>query len=221
MSEHRTELLGAWALGVLEGDEWAETRAHLEECALCRAEAADLRATEKALGGIPSEVFLAGSPAGGDLLLRRTLHDVRGERRSMTRRGLLIWFVCTVAVVAVAIAGGLFAGRRMAASVPSSAPAFSSRTVTATDARTGATMTVLVQAANGWVKVHATIGGVPAGTPCRLTVVARDGSRRPTGSWLAGPEPVTVDSAALMAPGDVSSVDVENYAGEILVSGSV
>jgi RNA polymerase sigma-70 factor (ECF subfamily) len=77
-------------------------------------------------------------------------------------------------------------------------------------------MSVVVQPAAGWVRVRAAIDGVPAGEQCRLYVVARDGSREQAGSWVSAGATV-LDGAALIAPADVDSVQVETYAGLVLV----
>jgi len=80
-------------------------------------------------------------------------------------------------------------------------------------------MRATVRPAAGWVRVSATVTGVPAGEQCRLFVVARDGSREPAGSWLASSSgSTTLDGAALMAPADVAAVQAETYAGQILVA---
>lgn len=223
MSEHATELLGAYALGVLDGDEQAAVLAHLDGCAHCRREAGDLREMEAALGEIPPEAFLDGPPPDGDLLLQRTLRQVHGERRRRDRRRRAVWAAAAVLVGAVAAGGGVVVGRDTAppaALAPSASTAPGTRTGTATDALTGATMTVAVRPAVGWVRVHAVVGGVPAGEQCRLYVVAGDGSRQQAGSWLVADAAAgtTLDGAALIAPADVASVQVETLAGEILVA---
>jgi RNA polymerase sigma-70 factor (ECF subfamily) len=46
------------------------------------------------------------------------------------------------------------------------------RTGAATDAQTGVAMRATVRPAAGWVRVSATVTGVPAGEQCRLFVVA-------------------------------------------------
>jgi anti-sigma factor RsiW len=229
MSEHGTELLGAYVLGVLDGDEWASVQQHLDGCAHCRREVGDLREMEAALGEIPPEAFLDGPPAGGDLLLRRTLQQVRGERRRRDRRRAVLWAVAAAAVAVVALGGGAIIGRATGPVTPPQAQATSTvpgtRTVTATEARTGATMSVTVRPAVGWVRVRAVVSGVAAGEQCRLVVVAQDGSRWQAGSWLVSEagatEGTTVDGSALIAPADVASVQAETYAGLVLVSTSL
>jgi hypothetical protein len=241
MTGHETELLGAYVLGVLDGQEWADVQTHLAGCAVCRREVDDLREVEAALGEIPPEAFLDGPPPDGELLLQRTLRQVRGERGRQDRRRYVLVAAAVVLVAAASFGGAAVLGRDTAPNGPAAAPAPAAsapaptaaaptasaptppgtRTGTATDAGTGATMTVAVAPAAGWVRVHATISGVPPGEQCRLYVVARDGAREPAGSWLVGPAGATagttLDSAALMAPADVAAVQAETFAGEILV----
>ena len=216
MIDHEKDLLGAYVLGVLDADEHGAVASHLDDCAACRREVDDLRDLEAALGEIPPEAFLDGPPPDGDLLLRRTLAEVRAQSARRARFGRAAWALAAAAVVAIALAGGIVIGRSepAASTPPIAAPLVGS----ATDARTGAAMIVTVGPAAGWVRVHATITGVPPGSQCRLYVVAADGSREPAGSWLAGPGETAVDGSALMAPGEVTAVQAETYAGEILVA---
>jgi anti-sigma factor RsiW len=236
VSGHENELLGAYVLGILDGEEWATVHSHLDSCAACRREAGDLREMEAALGEIPPEALIDGPPPEGSGLLQLTLAEVRGEHR---RRGYL-WALAAVAVFVVALAGGISAGRLtspdpVAAAPPASSaaqvgspagpagssavPAGSSAVpVAATDPQTGVSMTVALTPATGWVRLHATLSGVPAGSQCRIFVVSADGARQQAASWLAAAESMTVDGSALMAPADVTSVQAETYAGQILVA---
>jgi anti-sigma factor RsiW len=220
VSEHETELLGAYVLGVLDRDEQAVVQVHLAGCLPCRREVADLRGMEAALGEIPPEAFLEGPPPDGDLLLQRTLHDVRQiGRRQVWRTRALVAAAAVVAVV-VALGAGAVIGRGTASPQPVAAPTTAGvRIGSATDRATGVSMSATVRPAVGWVRVSATVTGVPAGEECRLFVVARDGSREPAGSWLASPSgATTLDGAALMAPALVAGVQAETYAGQILVA---
>ena len=223
MSGHATELLGAYALGVLDGDEQAAVRAHLDACAPCRREAGDLREMEAVLGEIPPEVFIDGPPPDGGVLLLSALREVRGERGRRNRRRRARWAVVAVLAGVLAAGCGAVLGRATAPAVLASASAAvpGTRTAAGVDAETGATMTVAVQPAAGWVRVHAAVGGVPAGEQCRLYVVARDGTRQQAAGWLvddAGAAAgTTLDGSALIAPADVAAVQAETLAGEILV----
>ncbi|HEY0533096.1 MAG TPA: zf-HC2 domain-containing protein [Actinoplanes sp.] len=235
MSGHESELLGAYVLGVLDGEEWATVQSHLDSCEDCRREVDDLREMEAALGEIPPEALLDGPPPEGSGLLRQTLEDVRGSHR---RPGYL-WALAAVAVAVVALAGGIVAGRSAFSGPASPGPASSTlsqagtafsrlgtgssaaagtRTATAADPQTGASMAVAVTPASGWVRVRATLDGVPAGEQCRLFVVSAEGARQQAASWLAAAGSMAVDGSALMAPADVTSVQAETYAGQILVT---
>jgi anti-sigma factor RsiW len=216
VSGHENELLGAYVLGVLEGEEWATVRAHLEGCESCRREVDDLREMEAALGEIPPEALLDGPPPDGSGLLRSTLSGVREGRR----RRSLVWALAAAVVVVAAVAGGMLAGHFTAPSVAAAGPVPSvvARSATATDSQTGASMTVALTPATGWVRLHATLSGVPSGEQCRIFVVSADGARQQAASWLAASGPMVVDGSALMAPADVTLVQAETYAGQILVA---
>ncbi|WP_127500768.1 anti-sigma factor family protein [Actinoplanes solisilvae] len=225
MSEHENELLGAYVLGVLDDGERDTVRGHLDGCERCRREVDELREMESALGELPPEALLDGPPAGGDLLLQRTLKQVRGERVRDDRRRRTVWVAAAAAAAVVVLGGGTLLGRGTAPDAPPTAQASQpagTRTATATDAATGATMTASVIPAAGWVRVHAAVSGVAAGEQCRLYVLAKDGSRREAGSWLisekAAAEGGTVDGSALVAPADVAAVQVETFAGRPLVT---
>src|SRR3954466_2061503 len=106
-----SQLLGAYVLGVLDGEEQAGVRAHLDDCASCRREVDDLREMEAALGEIPPEAFLDGPPPDGELLLQKTLRQVRDEHRARTRQKRLVRIAAGVVAGLLALAGGLIAGR--------------------------------------------------------------------------------------------------------------
>jgi anti-sigma factor RsiW len=221
MSGHETELLGAYVLGVLDGEEWESVRRHLDGCPYCRLEVEDLRTMEAALGEIPPEAFLEGPPPDGDLLLQKAIDQVRGEHRGRQRRRSTRLAVAAVVIAVVALGGGLLAGRLTGPDTGAAPVAAVARTAAATDPGTGATLSVAVQPAAGWVRLRATVGGVPAGEECRLYAVARDGSRWQAGSWVAEAGGTTLDGTALIAPDQIASVQAETYAGLVLVSATI
>ncbi|MGK5681374.1 anti-sigma factor family protein [Actinoplanes sp. URMC 104] len=228
MSEHENELLGAYVLGVLDPQERAGVQSHLDGCPQCRRELGELREIEAVLGELPPEALVEGPPEGGDLLLQRTLRQVSQERTNSDRVRRTVWLAAAAVAAVAVLGGGALLGRSTAPSRPAveAAPAATlpadARTATATDASTGATMTVAVVPAAGWVRVHAEVSGVAAGQQCRLYVIAQDGSRREAGSWLvskkAEAEGGSVDGAALVTPDDVAAVQVETFAGRPLVT---
>ncbi|MBL7260477.1 zf-HC2 domain-containing protein [Paractinoplanes lichenicola] len=229
MNGHQTEQLGAYALGVLDDDEWAAVHAHVEDCPQCRREVGDLREMEERLGEIPPEAFLEGPPPDGELLLHKTLRQVRDEGRGHDRRRGALWTLAGVAAAVIALAGGLYAGRTTApetdAQTVAAASAAAPRVLTALDKTTGTAVNVTMTPAAGWVRLSATVAGVPAGSQCRLFVVASDGRREFAGSWLVSEagasEGTTVDGSALVAPADVAAVQVETYAGQVLATATI
>ncbi|KAA2250924.1 anti-sigma factor [Solihabitans fulvus] len=232
--QHETIELGAYALGVLAEDERRAVEEHLAGCEQCRAELAELTEMQAALGEVPPELFLDGPPDGGDLLLQRTLREVRGERTSVGRRRATLLGVAAAAAVVVALGAGIMIGN--AGDTGSSgavavsqqppptnpSPPAGTRVGTNTDSTTNVRLSVTVTPAVGWVRVNAAVTGIPAGERCRLVVVAKDGTREVAGSWLVSEkgakEGSTLDGSALIAPGDVASVQVENVDGKRFVS---
>jgi hypothetical protein len=72
------------------------------------------------------------------------------------------------------------------------------------------------------VRVNASVSGIPAGERCRLIVVSRTGEWESAASWLVSPDGeqtgTNLDGAALIAPEDVTAVEVHTVDGRRLVS---
>jgi hypothetical protein len=79
------ELLGAHALGQLEGDERAGLEAHLEGCAECRAELAALQPVTQMLPHADPERF-ESAPAPPADLGQRIAATIEGEKEQLRRR---------------------------------------------------------------------------------------------------------------------------------------
>ncbi|MER5731866.1 zf-HC2 domain-containing protein [Streptomyces sp. NPDC002138] len=234
---HEEELLGPYVLGVLDDAEVRRVEEHVSGCVRCREEVAALREMEAALGEVPEEAFLEGPPEGGDLLLQRTLRQMRGERADRSRRRAAVAGLAIAAsLAAVFWAGarvGAGDGRDVAEGPPPppptvtaspSPPPVGTKVASATDARTGARMTVQMTPAARWVRVHAAVTGVPAGERCLLVVVARDGTRTTAGSWVVGGlengagKGAALDGSAAVDPAHVKEIVVQNEAGTSFVS---
>jgi hypothetical protein len=236
-------LLGAYVLGVADDEETRAIHEHLMSCARCRNEFAELAQMRNLLGEVPPEAFLDGPPEGGDLLLRRTLRRAREESSPSSRPSparnwprLVTVAASVVALAAVTLGAGVLIGERSAprvvvqgppsvttapATPPTSAPA-GTRTVTGVDQKTGTRMTATVIPAAGWVRLRATVEGVPAGKRCELRVVSQNGTSRSAGSWLVSAkgekEGTTLDGSALVALTDVASIEVVTLEGERLIT---
>src|SRR4029453_9425976 len=86
MNEHDRELLGAYALGVLDPGEKHAIDEHVASCAACRPDLDELVEMKDSLGEVPPEAFLDGPPEDGDLLLQRTLRAVRQDKAQASRQ---------------------------------------------------------------------------------------------------------------------------------------
>ncbi len=95
------ELLGSYALGALDPDERAAVAAHLEGCAACRAEQAEL-AQMRELLMLAEPDALEQVPAPPASLGRRITRRVRSERRAERRRRLGFGLALGGATAAVA-----------------------------------------------------------------------------------------------------------------------
>jgi len=212
--------LGAYVLGALDPQEIRAMERHLASCRRCQAELAELRMTRAALDDLPPEALLDGPPEGSDLVLHRALRRMRDEAGARYRRRRLLVGVAAAVVAAAAVGGGVAVGRGTAPEVVAQAPAAGA--ISATDPATGASMSVAVRPAAGWVRLDATVSGIPAGEKCRLFVVGRDGSREEAGSWLVSAagqrEGTRLGGAALIAPENVAAVEVENFDGKKYVT---
>ncbi|MGK5682084.1 anti-sigma factor family protein [Actinoplanes sp. URMC 104] len=219
--------LAGYLLEMLSEDEKARADEHLAGCAECRAERDSLREWSDKLGEVPDEMLLDGPPDDGDLLLQRTLRQVRRESSGNRHRRVAVVASIAAAVAAIAIAGGVVIGRGTApSSEPVAQPTLSvpagARVGSATDPATGATMQAAVTPAAGWVRVSATVGGIPAGERCVLEVVGRDGSAAVAGSWLVSPAGesggTTLNGSALIDPEQVQAVRVVTTTGKRFVT---
>jgi predicted anti-sigma-YlaC factor YlaD len=208
---------------------------HIADCAACRDEIESLREWTAALEAVPEAMLLDGPPDDADLLLQRTLRQVRNEASGRRHRRMATLTSAAAAVLVAALAGGIVLGRNTGPepgplAQPTLAPTTSASTPPGTrfataSAPSGARISVAVVPAPGWVRVNATVAGIAAGQRCRLEVLGRDGVPILAGSWLVSQTGATVgttlNGSALIDPAQVASVRVVNTAGRQFVSVSV
>jgi anti-sigma factor RsiW len=232
---HDRDLLGAYALGVLDPDEVSAVEAHLAGCTDCRQELADLRETRDRIGEVPREAFLDGPPGPGDLLIRRTLGEIRRHQLRTNQRRYGLVAAGIVALVAVSAGAGVLTGREQAGQPPtrqalpnpttSGSAVPGTRAATATNPATGSTLTAAVIPAAGWVRVHVRVAGIKAGTRCQLVVVPRSGPPLVAGSWLVSPkgerDGTLLDGAALVTAPEVVAVQIVTFDNVTLVSATL
>ena len=151
--------LSAFALGLLDAGQAGAIARHLEGCAVCRREQEELREMADMLGELPPEVLLDGPPDGGDLLLARTVRQVRGEVTQRRRRRVLAVVAASVIGFAAAIGGGVLIGQASAPSVES-IQAAGTRVL---DGTSGAVqMRATVTPSADWVRLAVTVSECPA-----------------------------------------------------------
>lgn len=221
---HDPEELGAYVFGLLTPEQAHVVEEHLAVCPECYREWEELRQMTDLLDEVPPEVFLEGPP-DGDLVLQRTLRQIRSEVSARQRRTRLTVAAAAVVGVAVVLGGGVAVGRAVApeptavaaAPAPADEDAVAGTRVLTGTGPGGVEMTAKIIPAAGWVRVSATVQGIPAGERCQLVVVGRDGTREVAGSWLVPQsgwrQGMTLDGSAIVAPDQVTAVVVQNEAG--------
>lgn len=137
-AEHRQlrELLGAYVLGGLPSETAAGLRAHLDGCAACRAELAELapladdlrHVNPDALSDLPVPPVDLGDRIRARIAAERQLTQARAqrdERRRATRQGTrrLVSAVAAVAVLAAGVGAGAAVGRSTAPALEAGPPA--------------------------------------------------------------------------------------------------
>ena len=242
MSEHDHSQLGAYVLGGLEPDEVSAVEQHLAGCAECRTEVAELEEMKEFLGEVPPEAFLEGPPPDGDLLLQRTLREVRAEAAvafetapaaeaparhaaAAPKRSRWLAVAAAVVIVAGALAGGVAIGRQSVDQVVADPPVAGSKQVTTTDASTGTTMATTVEPRAGWSWIEVNLTGLKAGEECQMLVTDTSGKTWVAGSWVVSPKAAKEGSkfgGGVLVPLDkVKSVEVRTVQGEHVVTAQV
>jgi hypothetical protein len=172
------ELLGAYALGHLEGDERAGLEAHLEGCAGCREELAALAPVAQMLPHAdPARFELAPEPPPE--LGRRIAATIEGEKqRTQQRRrrrlfGGLAFGGVTAAAVAVVLLLFVFGGGGQDAGQP----------VRFTDLPEGISISATLEPHAYGTEIHMYVHGVPSGTLCRVWLKGPHGVSYPAGTF--------------------------------------
>jgi hypothetical protein len=232
MSEHDHSQLGAYALGALDPDEVRQVDEHLAGCAECRLELDELEEMKSFLGEVPPEAFLDGPPADGDLLLQRTLREVRvtavqplvapAATARATRRSRWWLVAAAVLVVAGAVGGGVVIGRQTVDQQAADTTPAGSKQVTATDASTGATMATTVEPRTGWSWVIVSVSGLKAGDECEMLVTDKSGKTYVAGSWWVSEKAARDGSrfggGVLATVDQVRSVEIRTVQGKHVVT---
>ncbi|AEF41013.1 anti-sigma factor family protein [Hoyosella subflava] len=210
-----------YLFGQMSQEERDAAEQYLAEHPDWRAEVETLRALEDELGDIPHEFFLDGAPEDADLVLARAVRQARSERPGRVSRTMSIALGATAAAMVALIGVAVVIGYQIGTSsteLDGPAPV----AISGSDPATGATLIAELTPAAGWIRLTATVTGIPAGEPCYLIVVDGEGNREIAGGWLVSEtgeaEGTTLSGSALVAPDDVAEVRVENVAGQTFVA---
>lgn len=191
--------VGAYALGLLDGDDRYAFEAHLAQCHSCLIELSDLSGIADALSGIgPVEVEDDPPPADNRAdVLARMRHRKAAERR--TRRGT---FVIGLAAAVTLVAGGIAVGTQLGGgAVPEVAAQHDEHATHLGPAEqfyadgtpiegvgTGGVTGGLVIESKAW-GTHAALklAGLKGPLECELVSVAKTGDRRIMTGWSVPP----------------------------------
>ena len=198
--EHRRlrEMLGAYVLGGLPEDEATALRAHLDGCAACRAELAEIAPMADALRGVDSDVLTdlpTPPPDLGERLLQRvgeerTLVQARARReqrrhQARQRTRLLLTAAAAVVVLTTAIGLGGLIGRATAPEMAAPpTPPIPLETVQVSTASGVQAETADVIAHTWGVEARFEGTGFDAGEVYRAAFRSTDGTLRPAGQFL-------------------------------------
>ncbi|HEY4017143.1 MAG TPA: hypothetical protein VGM75_00565 [Pseudonocardiaceae bacterium] len=154
-------------------------------------------ATEIDPAGEP-EFLLDGPMRDGDAPLSRAVRVVRGRtmRAARTRAAMLL--AAVLLVLAGLVGSGMLLGAPPKTTLLATAPGGS------------AWVRVVVRPYDGGSAALVTASGLPNGSACQLTLIARDGTRLMIGGWRVGRQSGTwpMVGSAWVGPADVVGVDV-------------
>jgi anti-sigma factor RsiW len=212
--EHR-ELLGAFALGHLARPEHDRVRAHLDGCAACRAELAELVPLGRRLSAVDPDVLdetPTPPPGLGEAVLARIAAEERRvvplRRRTAVRHRVALG----AAVVGVAATGAVVGW--VARPVPDPVP-LEPVAVQAVASDVEATADLVPHT---WgVEVKLTGTGFDAGEVYRVAVTADDGREVPAGQFLGvGPQPMRCNLNSSVLRADAVAFEVVDADGDVV-----
>jgi predicted anti-sigma-YlaC factor YlaD len=188
MTCHDTTMsLGVYLLGALDAAEHADVEAHLDSCAACRAELAQLEGLPALLSRLTIDDVSAEPLALPDELFERVAARARAEDAQREPSHLVRYrrLTAVAAAVVVLAAGGVSwaalhsspARAPQAISLPEQSPHVGHHR--------GVTMSVTLAAQATGTGLNVTVSGLPKDEHCRLIAIAKDGSRDVAGRWDA------------------------------------
>ncbi|MCO5968817.1 anti-sigma factor family protein [Actinoallomurus soli] len=226
-------LLGVYVLGAIDPAERALVDDHLAHCRRCRDELAGLAGLPALLGRVTEEqITQVGAPPPE--LLESVLARAAAEHRTRSHRNRR-WLAVAAAAALVTGGAGVAVGHNLGTARPVAAPtatptpgpttpapgstAGGVTTVQATDAATGISARITMQAEKWGTAFTVRLSGAPAETLCHLVAVARDGRRDIAGGWAVKYERSAEFAGSSMIPKDrITAVEVRTVDGRRLLS---
>jgi len=213
--------LGVYVLGAIDPGDRAQVDEHLAACADCREELASLAGLPALLRRVPTaeaQRLAVADPDGPvteekppDQLLQSLLARTTQARRVRRWREL----AAAAAVVVLALGAGAAGANLLRSSPPASQATGQAHVptwhlVSATDALTGARLTVRYAPMPGGTTMAVRVGGIRPGTVCQLQVTDTNGHRQVVGSWRVNywNSPVWYRASTSMAEANVHSFQV-------------
>jgi anti-sigma factor RsiW len=214
--EHRElrELLGSFALGHLDPPDRNRVQAHLDGCAACRAELAEIAPLGQRLAAVDPDALdeTPTPPPGLGAAVVARIAEEEGSVGSLRRRAVRRRVALGAAVAGVAAAGAV-AGW-VARPVPDPLP-LEPVTVQAVASDVEATADLVPHT---WgVEVRLTGTGFDAGEVYRVAVTADDGREVPAGEFLGvGPQPMRCNLSSSVLRADAVAFEVVDADGDVV-----
>lgn len=210
------DLLGAYALDMLEPDQRAAVSAHLDGCAECRAEL-DFVAPAAELLPLADPDRVSELPSPPPELGERILAGVRAERAPRVRAGRARQLVaaCVVALL-VGVGAGVAAGH--AAFAPDPVPLES----VATTVHDGGVDAEAELIPHTWgVEIRLTGTGFEEGRTYRATLFDEEGAEHPAGEFVGvGGDPMVCNLNSALLREEAVGFEITDESGEPVVSSS-
>lgn len=224
--------LGVYVLGAIDPSDRALVDDHLATCQDCREELAGLAGLPALLRRVPTAEAerLTEAESAADILDDATtdhlLPDVL-ERTTRVRRSRRLRELVAAAAVAVLALGAGAAGATVMQGSPvaGKAPVGHShlrqpqtwQLVSATNARTGATLRVKYRPMPWGTTMTVSVAGIPPGMVCQLQVTDSSGHRWVVGGWRVG----NYRGGPVWYPASTSLADAHLHSFELVADGKV
>ena len=216
-NDHRywREMLGAYLLGGLDEEERIGLEAHLDGCAECRAELAEIRPVAGALANAAPEHINPEEFPPADLI-DGVIAQVDRERQLHRRRQRRRWFgrsALAAAATALFVAIGFFVlPQLLAPGVPLEPVAFS-------EVAPGVEAEADLIAHTWGTETRLVASGLEEDQTYRVVLRSEDGARVPSGAFIGtGNEPMECNLNAALLREDATRLVVRAADGELVLS---